>query len=254
MRSLSVLVFAFLWLAAPHHTFADEAQCTERIWGWFRFDARARYDVMEKIMGSLSGEQYAIHYVYLDPGDAPVPMFSLPPRAMKVMEGIAKEYPRGPRRGKRKKDAVIHFVLWEQEADVVTTLRLLDQAGFLGYVYKNIDLFSLDGGVMRCPVRPAQCLGGSRCDFIKAVTLSIPGGIQDAVEMASLLVHEAGHLERCYDDEDYAVSQEGSFVSALKGYHPRMDVHGGAFRAEPVPLEDFSPAFVITPRRIRRTS
>ncbi len=244
----SLLVFHPVGVAA------DDAVCPERIWGWFRFDARARYDVMEKIMASLSEEQYAIHYVSLDHEDAPVPVISVPPRAMKVMEGIAGEYARRPRRGKRKKDAVIHFVLREQEADIVKTLRLLDQAGFLGYVLKNIDLFTLRGNVMRCPIRPAQCLGGSRCDFIKAVTLSIPGGVHDAFELASLMVHEAGHLERCYDDEKYASSQEENFMSALSGHRVRADIRGGEFRAEPTPLEDFSPAFVITPRRVRKTS
>ncbi len=272
-----LLLCGFLSLVVPPMSFGDTPNSPVKIWGWFEVKARVQYTVMEDIMSTLAGEHYFIRYLHLPGIDEPVTILCLSASGMKLLGGIAKHKGETPLKGHAIDRVAIHYVLQGHEEDVSEVIRILHIGGFLGYVMTNIDDFFVIGNVMKCPLRPAQCLGGSCCDFVKAVTLSTPdppsAGVpqNDPFGLASLLVHEAAHLERCYDDEDYAWSQEERFKSSLfgrlsgkqygegpesgvliAGLLARSRIHFGSLQSEPTPLEDFIPPFVIEPKRLRR--
>jgi len=257
---------AFSWLLLvsiilfPLRVMSDTPQAPLKIWGWFSIDASDRYQAMEEVMNTLSGTPYHIRYIHRIDSGEPATVLVLPDESISVLEGIARKRAGGRRDSPADRKEIIHYVRQGYEPIVFEAIRLLDLSGYLAYVHNNVDLFVLIGNVMKCPLRTAQCLGGSRCDFVKAVVLSLPGLKKDPLELALLVVHEAAHLERCYDDEEYSWSKEEGFKSAL--YARRMHIqeenvmvkvmfHVSSLNSEPTPLEDFSPPFIIEPRRVR---
>jgi len=260
MKAFSWLLLASLVLF-PFRAMSDTSQTTLKIWGWFSVDASDRVDAIEEVMSTLSGTHYSIRYIHRSNSEEPATVLVLPDETVSVLEGIAKKRAGGHRDSPKEGKEIIHYVRQGYEAVVFEAIRLLDLSGYLSYVHNNVDLFMLVGNIMKCPLKTAQCLGGSRCDFVKAVVLSLPGLKKDPLELALLVVHEAAHLERCYDEEEYSWSKEEDFKSAL--YARRMHIpeenvmvkvmfHISSLNSEPTPLEDFTPAFIIEPKRVKR--
>lgn len=260
MKASSWLLLASVILF-PLRAMTDTSQTPLKIWGWFSVDLSDRVDAMEEVMNSLSGSIYYIRYIHRSDSEKPATVLVLPDETISVLEGIAKKRAGGHRDSPKEGKEIVHFVREGYEPIVFDAIRLLDLSGYLAYVHNNVDLFTLVGNVMKCPLKAAQCLGGSRCDFVKTVVLSLPGLKKDPLELALLVVHEAAHLERCYDEEEYSWSKEENFKSAL--YARRMHIpeenvivkvmfHVSSLSSEPTPLEDFTPAFIIEPKRVKR--
>lgn len=100
-----------------------------------------------------------------------------------------------------------------RETELAKTLGYLGQAGYGNYVRNNIDIVSLYRQPFKCSLLPQKCLGEAKCEFKRTAHLVFHE--MDPIDAAALWVHEAAHLEGCYNDEDYAREKEGDFKKKL---------------------------------------
>lgn len=95
------------------------------------------------------------------------------------------------------------------DTEFTPIFKSLKKSGYLSYVKDNVDHILLYDRPFQCSQLHKPCYGEAKCGFRK--TASVAMRSLDTVETAALWVHEAAHLEGCYNDEEYAVEKERDF-------------------------------------------
>ncbi len=95
------------------------------------------------------------------------------------------------------------------DSGLAQILMLLDRTGYRDYVRENIDLLLFYGHPFRCSRSRNACYGEARCGFGKTASLAL--WKSNSMDSAAIWVHEAAHLEGCYNDEEYAGEKELDF-------------------------------------------
>lgn len=98
--------------------------------------------------------------------------------------------------------------------ELAGTLTRLDTAGYGDFVRDNIDLVSLYARPFRCSQLGRDCYGEANCGFSKTARLAFH--TLSPSDAAALWVHEAAHLEGCYNDEAYARDKELDFRARIR--------------------------------------
>ncbi len=92
---------------------------------------------------------------------------------------------------------------------IASVLESLKKSGYWGYITRNVDHILFYDRPFECTNRHKICFGEADCEFSK--TASVVVGSLGIMDTAALWVHEAAHLEGCYNNENYAVEKEWEF-------------------------------------------
>jgi len=92
---------------------------------------------------------------------------------------------------------------------IAQILMLLDRASYRNYVIENIDHILLYSRPFQCSQIQKTCYGEARCGFKKTASLAL--WTSNSTDLAAIWVHEAAHLEGCYNSEEYALEKELDF-------------------------------------------